>query len=683
MLIFSLAISLAGADASTLSGTPANLDCSNILNVRQPEQTSRSIEANDLIESLDIGSNGGMEDDPVFMLSPDHSRLAVAVRRAVVTSNSYCSGIYIVNADGHAALIDSGPGASFYKYDNFFNTRGFPTGITKVITPRWSADGAQLAFLKQVGDHLQLWLWDERNQSRAIVAADDDIVDFRFSTDSKSLIFQKRADAQSQDDLDREALRGYRLDERFFPFASTVPFPRGPAAYSFQTVNLIDGAVRKATEAEVASFASTRPRVIRESTRSAEVKADRTGTRRVEAIIGKRSVTCRDDICADVFGQPWVAPSGHIQFMRREGWGRRFTAIYDWNVDDDSPVRLYQTDDLLIACVPIDTDVACAREASNRPRFIDRINLTNGSNSAIFEPNPNFQSIVMGRVERLQWSNAVGVESFGDLTYPPNFKLGQRYPLIVTQYASRGFLRGGTGDEFPIQLFARAGYLVLNIERPRSPFPVAGLTPLEWQRRDNEGFVTRRSILSSIETKVSELIATGLVDPNKVGITGLSDGATTTQFAALHSSMFKAASISGCCWEPSQTWLLGSAIQEQHERVGWPKSPETGSKTWSAISYSRNAERVAFPILIQSADGEVLPALEAVYALRAANVPIDVFVFADEEHIKRHPAHRLNVYQRNLRWFDFWLLDKMPSDVEDRQEASRWADMRKRWLKAH
>ena len=136
--------------------------------------------------------------------------------------------------------------------------------------------------------------------------------------------------------------------------------------------------------------------------------------------------------------------------------------------------------------------------------------------------------------------------------------------------------------------------------------------------------MTRRSILSSIETKVAALIAAGLADPDKVGITGLSDGGTTTQFAAMHSTMFKAASVSGCCWEPSQTWLLGSAIQKQHERVGWPTSPETGSEIWSAISYSRNAERVAFPILIQSADRELIPALEAVYALRSANSPVAV-----------------------------------------------------------
>ncbi|HUD95087.1 hypothetical protein [Sphingobium sp.] len=222
------------------------------------------------------------------------------------------------------------------------------------------------------------------------------------------------------------------------------------------------------------------------------------------------------------------------------------TAIYEWKGGEDKPVRLFATPDVLMGCTGLGDDVACGREASNRPRFIDRINLAKGTAQSIFDPNPTYRSIKLGRVERLQWTNAMGIDGFGDLIYPPDFKAGRRYPLIVTQYATRGFLRGGTGDEFPIQLFARAGYLVLSIERPRSPFPTKGLTPLEWQRRDNEGFVTRRSMLSTIETKVAQLITAGLVDTDKVGITGLSDGATTTQFAAVHSKMFKAASISGC-----------------------------------------------------------------------------------------------------------------------------------------
>lgn len=678
-MLISLAMSLAGAATAALPVVAADLDCAKMLEVRRPAGAPRPIEATDLIETLDIGSNGGMESDPVFTLSPDQSRLAVAVRRADGRSNSYCSGIYIVSQDGQASLIDAGPGVAFWRYDNFFGTRGFPTGVTKVITPLWSSNGDNLAFLKLVNDRLQLWRWDVGGHSRPVAAPEDDIVDFRFGADGKSLVYKQRADGPPTEELNEEALRGYRLDERFFPFASRAPFPRGGASYRFYRVDLDGSARGAATEAEIAAFANDRSAALRNGAIMVDVKADAEGMSRIHMLIGTAEQFCRSANCTDIEGQPWVTQSGHIRFVRREGWGRSLAAIYEWKGGDTDPDRLFQTSDLLMGCVPIDDDVLCVRENSARPRYIDRISLQDGKSRPIFEPNPDHAKIVHGRVERLQWINAMGIPSFGDLVYPPTFQPGRRYPLIITQYESRGFLRGGTGDEFPIQLFAKAGYLVLNIERPQSPVPAKQLAPLERQRRENADFLARRNILSTIEAKVLELIDTGLVDPDRIGITGLSDGSTTTQFAALHSQMFKAASISGCCWEPSQTWLLGTAIQQHYQSIGWPASPEASSAIWSQMSLSRNASSVAFPILMQVADGELYPTLEAVRALRAANSPVDVYIFPDELHIKRQPTHRLNVYRRNLRWFDFWLMDKMPADGIEREEASRWAQMRRDW----
>lgn len=678
-MLISLAMSLAGAATAALPAVAADLDCEKILEVRRPASALRPIEASDLIETLDIGSNGGMESDPVFILSPDRSRLAVAVRRADGTSNSYCSGIYIVGQDGQASLIDAGPGVAFWRYDVFFGTRGFLTGVTKVITPLWSSNGESLAFLKFVNDRLQLWRWEASGHSRLVAKAEDDIVDFRFGADGKSLVYKQRADGPSKAELNQEGLRGYWLDERFFPFASRAPFPRGGAAYRFYRVDLDGNARRPAIKAEIAAFTNDRSAALRNDATMVDVKADAEGISRIHVVVGTAEQFCHSPSCTDIEGQPWVTQAGHIRFVRREGWGRSLAAIYEWNGGDTDPARLFQTSDLLMGCVPIDDDVLCVRENATRPRYIDRIRLQDGRSRIVFEPNPDHAMIARGRVERLQWTNAMGIASFGDLVYPPTFQPGRRYPLIITQYESRGFLRGGTGDEFPIQLFAKAGYLVLNIQRPQSPVSARQLAPLERQRRENADFLARRNILSAIETKILELIATGLVDPDRIGITGLSDGATTTQFAALHSKMFRAASISGCCWEPSQTWLLGTAIQQHYASIGWPASPQAGSAIWSQMSLSRNASRVAFPILMQVADGELYPSLEAVHALRAANSPVDVYVFPDELHIKRQPTHRLNIYRRNLRWFDFWLMDKMPADGIEREEASRWAQMRRDW----
>jgi len=85
-----------------------------------------------------------------------------------------------------------------------------------------------------------------------------------------------------------------------------------------------------------------------------------------------------------------------------------------------------------------------------------------GTRTLLFDPNPEFATLRLGHVERLHWRNALGVETIGDLVFPVGYRPGRAYPMIVVQYETRGFLRGGTDDEYPIQAFANRGYAVLS-----------------------------------------------------------------------------------------------------------------------------------------------------------------------------------------------------------------------------
>jgi dipeptidyl aminopeptidase/acylaminoacyl peptidase len=667
-----LALALSMAAPSAEPPAPSSSDCRAALQVRKPSASRRPVESTDLIETLDIGSNGGMESEPILAISPDHTRVAVAVRRADVVSNDYCTGVYVIDRAGDAALVDHGPGVAFFRYDNFYGMNGFTTGVTKIIPVRWSPDGTRLAFLKFVNGKLRLWGWTQEGGSRELAKADGDIIDFRFAGAGTILAYRIRDEAAQQAQLREEGLGGYHYDDRFVPFAAHHPFAAGPPDFAYRAVELDSLVVREAASEEIALFEQHAADGER-----AGVKTDGTGKGWVVASAPDGTIECTSVACSDVVDAPWLTPAGRIRYLRREGRGRSLMAIYEWQPGPTAPRRLFQTSDLLTGCTPVDNDLLCAREQSRRPAYLDRIELPSGKSAELWDPNPVFSKLDLGRVERLQWKNDRGVEIFGDLAYPPDFRRGQRYPLIVVQYESRGFLRGGTGDEYPIQLFAKAGYLVLSVQRPASPFAGRGLPLSEQQLLDYAGFAERRSILSAIEAKVSQLVAAGLVDAGKVGITGLSDGSTTVQFAALHSKMFKAASVSGAGWEPSQTWILGPAIQKSYERLGWPASPDDPSPMWSDMSLTRNADRVAFPILIQASDGEFTAMLEAFRALRAAKRPVDLFVFPDEVHIKRQPAHRDNIYRRNIRWFDFWLLGKSMGDGDAlAAETARWKKMK-------
>ena len=634
----------------------------------------------DLIRLVDFGKNSPSNDEDIISASPDKKSLAVVIRRAVPERNQYCSGLAIVRLDGSTRLIDSGRGALFYKYPNLIGKANFPTGIAKVITPRWSPDGKSIAYLKATPQGSRIWLSRLDGRGNVLIPSfGADILDFHFSQDGRSILFRTDAIQSQLAEVQAEGLSGFHFDDRFSPIASSRPFLRAPLPQSVKVVDLTSGAVHAASgpEADLLSGLSSAKSV--GGWRPATERGP-DGYRQLVADGSDGRARCRDPLCSRVLGTPWSTAEGAIRYMRREGWGGSLTSIYEWKVGSESPVKRYTTEDLLLDCLDLSNRTICVREASPSPRHIAEIDLDGSTAKILFDPNPNFAHFRLGKVQRRHWENKLGIECFGDLVFPAGYREGRSYPLIIVQYTSRGFLRGGTGDEFPVQIFASLGYFVLNIERPESPFANRpDLSALQRQRLEIRDFAERKSILSAIEIPVRQLIAEGAVNPNEIGITGLSDGSTTVQFAILNSDLFSAASATGCCWEPSQSWTLGPSIQKSYADVGWPRFSDRASAFWSEISLAKNAEDLRVPLLIQAADDEYLGSLESYNALTEANAPVDLYVYPDEHHVKWQAAHRLNVYRRNLDWFEYWLRGKKPVYAPDAEnEAARWDELRVR-----
>jgi dipeptidyl aminopeptidase/acylaminoacyl peptidase len=275
---------------------------------------------------------------------------------------------------------------------------------------------------------------------------------------------------------------------------------------------------------------------------------------------------------------------------------------------------------------------------------------------AVFDPNPAWKDLELGAVERLSWHNAMGVETFGDLVLPPNYRPGTRLPLIVVQYESRGLLRGGTADDYPIQLYAAHGFAVLSFNRPPWSALQGPPRPLgDFLRANQRDWSDRRSVQSSLETIIAQLAARGIIDPAKVGITGQSDGASTATFALIHSKLFAAAAISTCCEDANIMSSLGSGFADFYHTTGYPLAGDPAPGFWSESALALHADHHPVPLLIQASDQEVRMALPTYATLKNAGWPIEMYVFPGEAHVKFQPAHRLAVYERSLAWFERWL----------------------------
>lgn len=637
----------------------------------EPEPKAGSLTASALVELADIGPTSPVPGRHILTLSPDGRRAVLQVRQADPGSNGYRLRMIVIDIAGRARPITIDDGGEFIR--EMVNGVGgvrVATGDAAAIPIEWSGDGTQVYFLKRVAGETQIWRAAADGRGSAILTHEqDDVEDFHLSPDKRRLIYSVR-NALPDQKASRlaEQRSGYRFDRRFIPLFAEGPDAVPTGALVTKILDVASGDIqlppegdralpqahdRRASDALTATSPQGRIASISSKGPLAATKQDDIVVQ--DPVHG--TVRCGIQLCSGALTLWWVRDGKRLRYMRREGWADEKTSIYEWNPGNGKPRRLYSTSDLLLDCQPTEKQLICARERSTAPRHIISLDADTSHARIIYDPNPGFGGYRLGRVERLFWRNAFGVETFGDLVYPVNYVAGRAYPLVVVQYISRGFLRGGVGDEFPIQLFSNRGYAVLSVQRPDARDLVPNATEMtDFQRQLLKDFKDRRSVLSSIEIGVKMLIGHGIVDPAKVGLTGLSDGSSTVQFAVINSNLFKAASVSGCCWDQFQDAVVGPSAAQAYHEIGWPKLLDYDATFWSEISLVKNARRITMPILMQQSDDEFRVAVPSYTALRQAGRPTALFVFPDENHIKWQPAHRLAIYQRNVRWFDYWLL---------------------------
>jgi dipeptidyl aminopeptidase/acylaminoacyl peptidase len=176
-----------------------------------------------------------------------------------------------------------------------------------------------------------------------------------------------------------------------------------------------------------------------------------------------------------------------------------------------------------------------------------------------------------------------------------------------------------------------------------------------------------------LETGIERAEAMGVIDPHRIGITGLSEGATTAVWALLHSSIFSAAALSTCCEDEGSFANVGPVWRAQMTAYGYPRPDADPSGFWKHYSLAANAARVRTPILMQLASSEFRAGLASYDALQRADAPADLLVFPDEYHVKWQPAHRLAIYERSVCWFEFWL--QKPSALCRPEDLERWSHL--------
>ncbi len=271
--------------------------------------------------------------------------------------------------------------------------------------------------------------------------------------------------------------------------------------------------------------------------------------------------------------------------------------------------------------------------------------------------NPWLDEISLGAQEVLPYYAADDLLVEGLLIRPLAREENQRVPLIVVAHGgpeahySNGWL---TAYSMPGQVAAGKGYAVFYPNYRGSTGRGVAYTKMHQGDAGGKEF---DDVLDGID----HLISTGLVDENRVGITGGSYGGFFTAWASTRHSQRFAAGVMFVGISDQLSKSGTTDIAHEMRLVHWLTTPYENLPLFlerSPVLHVNNSET---PLLIMHGkeDPRVDPgqSKELFRALKIkGDVPVRLVLYPGEGHGNRRAASRYDYNLRMMRWFDHFLM---------------------------
>jgi dipeptidyl aminopeptidase/acylaminoacyl peptidase len=261
--------------------------------------------------------------------------------------------------------------------------------------------------------------------------------------------------------------------------------------------------------------------------------------------------------------------------------------------------------------------------------------------------------------EVIKWKSTDGAEIEGVLIKPAGFDPSKKYPLLVVIHG------GPTGVDtpvvradryYPIEMFAAKGALIL---RPNYRGSAGYGEKFRSLNVRNLGVGDYWDVISGVDY----LIAQGIVDRDRVGAMGWSQGGYISAFITCSSDRFKAVSV-GAGISDWMTYYVNTDIhpftRQYLKATPWDDA-EIYQKT-SPIFYVKNAKT---PTLIQHGELDRRVPIPNAYELRQAledrGVPVKMVVYKGFGHGIDKPRQQRAVMEHNYEWFSRWIWGEKPA----------------------
>lgn len=264
------------------------------------------------------------------------------------------------------------------------------------------------------------------------------------------------------------------------------------------------------------------------------------------------------------------------------------------------------------------------------------------------DPTPQVRAI---KKRLVKYKRADGVDLSFTLYTPPGYKEGTRVPTILyaypLDYASASQAGQVTGSDetftrlYEYQFLLLAGYAILD----NTSFPIVGDPKKAYD-------TYLEQLVADANAAIAEGVRIGVVDPNRVGVTGHSHGALMTANLIAHTDLFKAGVATSGSYNKTLT-----PFGFQNERRSVWEAPDVYMKV-SPFFY---ADKIKHPLLIVHGEEDANPGTTPIQAkflyeaIRGNGGVARLVMLPHEPHWYTAMESNEQLVYEMVRWFDMYV----------------------------
>ena len=219
-----------------------------------------------------------------------------------------------------------------------------------------------------------------------------------------------------------------------------------------------------------------------------------------------------------------------------------------------------------------------------------------------------------------------GAEVHGIVVKPATYLAGRKYPMLLLVHG------GPNGQDehsfsFDRQFFAANGYVVISVNYRGSSGRGSAYQKAIYADWGNKEVI---DLLGAVDS----MIASGVVDPDRLGVGGWSYGGILTDYLIATDTRFKAAVSGAGTANPLSLYGVDQYINQYDNEIGPPwKTPAV----WTKISYPfLHADRIRTPTLFMGGEKDsnvpIVGGEQMYQALKSLNVDTQLVIYPGQYH---------------------------------------------------